>query len=48
MDRDVIDKRAIEINLAAIAQARNMLFATLDHHIPRSAWLIDESSVVHR
>jgi len=48
MDRDVIDKRAIEKNLAAIAQARNMLFATFNHHIPRSASLIDESSVVHR
>jgi hypothetical protein len=43
MGRDVIDKRAIEINLAAIAQARNMLFATFDHHIPRSASLIESS-----
>jgi hypothetical protein len=48
MGRDVIDKLAIEINLSAIAQARNMLFATLNHHIPRSASFIDESSVVHR
>src|SRR5580704_17721415 len=44
MNRHVGNALAIEIDLAAVAQARDVLFAGLDHGWPRSSCFIEISS----